>query len=229
MKLPSVITASILALTAASSHATLAMWQAEVGSGTATVSTVFDTVNGATPQMIDVGALSGDRSFEFIYNAAGGGASQALIGSQNGASGAQGLKVNQWNNTGMYGMTDFGVADHTSTAAYLIDQDVHIVFTSDAVDTTMYINGASAYTFAGVDLTVTGLTALGAASNPDGTAFFDNLAGNIYGFASYDSALSAAEVLSHYNAYAAAVPEAGTSGLLLLAGIAAARSRRRAR
>ena len=173
----------------------------------------------------ELGALSGDRSLEFIYNATGGGASQALIGSQNGASGAQGLKVNQWNNTGMYGVTDFGVADHTSPVGSLLDQAVHIVFTSDGLDTIMYLNGAPSHTFGGVDLTITGSNAIGAAVNAAGVAYFDNLLGSVLGFASYDSALSPAEVSAHFNAFV--VPEPASAGVIVAsAGLLGLRRRR---
>ena len=208
-------------------RASLATWQTAVGVGTAPVTTVFTPTSGASPALVNVGALTDDRSFEFIYNAgptvAG---SQALLGSQAGASGVQGLKADQWQNSGVYGMTDFGVADYYSTTTSLLNQDVHIVYTSDGVDTLMYVNGGLAHTFAGVDLTITDVNALAAASNPTHTAFFDNLVGDVLGFASYDAALSAAEVSAHYNAFV--IPEPGTPLLALAgAGLAMMRSRRR--
>ncbi|HWB06830.1 MAG TPA: LamG-like jellyroll fold domain-containing protein [Verrucomicrobiales bacterium] len=212
---------------AGSAHATLVMWQGQVtGAGTTPATTLFTTVNGAAPQLFDVGNLTGDRSFEFIYNAGVGGASQALIGSQAAVAGAQGLKVNQWNNTGMYGVTDFGVVDVVSPIPFLQNQNVHIVFTSNGVDTLMYLNGSLSHTFGGTDLTITGVNGIGAAVNAAGTGFFDNLAGDVLGFASYDSALSPAEILTHSQAFAA-VPEPSASGLAILAGLAAARRRRR--
>jgi hypothetical protein len=217
---------STLALLTApeNSTASLTTWQAEVGVGTAPAATVFTTTSGASPVLVDVGALTGDRSFEFIYNAGIGGASQALMGTQSGASGAQGLKTDQWQNSGVYGITDFGIADHYSTITNLQNLDVHVVYTSNGVDTSLYLNGVPVFTFVNVDLTITGVNALGAASNPTQTAFFDNLAGNVLGFASYDSALSPAEVAAHYAAFV--VPEPGVSGLALLAGLAALRRRR---
>ncbi len=210
------IAAAVILAAAVPAHATLATWQAEVGAGTAPAVTLFSTVSGATPQSINVGSLSGDRAFEFIYNAGTGVPSQALLGSQDAASGSQGLKVDQWNASGVYGVTDFGVADHYSSASTLTNQDVHIIYSSDGVDTHMYLNGALAFTYIGVDLTVTGLAGIGAADNSTHTAFFDQLQGSIFGFASYDSALSAAEVGAHYNAFV--IPEPGVAGLAMLAG-----------
>ena len=204
--------------------ASLTTWQAEVAIGTAPAATVFTPTSGASPAVVDVGALSGDRSFEFIYFSNGASASQALIGSQAVASGRQGLKAEQWNNTGLYGMTDFGVADYNSTTTSIINLDTHLVYTSDGVDTQMYLNGSLAYTFVGVDLTLTGLNALAAASSADHTSFFDLLSGSVLGFASYDSALSPAEVSAHYNAFV--VPEPASAGMLLLAGLGLVRRRR---
>lgn len=215
-----------LAVTAGSASASLLTWQTEVNTGATPSATVFTPTLGSSPAVVNVGNLSGDRSFEFIYNAAAGGASQALIGTQAGVSGAQGLKANQWNNTGMYGMTDFGVADYTSTIPALVNQDVHAVYTSDGVDTKLYLNGSLAYTFAGVDLTITGLNALAAASNGTQTAFFDNLLGTVLGFASYDTALSPAEISVHYNSFAG-IPEPGTGALALAAAGLALSARRR--
>jgi hypothetical protein len=89
----------------------------------------------------------------------------------------------------------------------------------------MYLNGALAYTFAGVDLTITGLNGIGAADDATHTGFFDVLAGNVLGFASYDSALSAAEVATHYNSFV--IPEPSMAGMASLAGLAAISRRRR--
>jgi hypothetical protein len=216
--------AAACALLALPAQANLLTWQAEVGTGTAPAVTHFSTVSGAAPITINVGALSGDRSFEFIYNSVPGSPSQAFLGSQDPASGQQGLKLDQWNASGVFGMTDFGVTDFYSSVTSLWSQDVHIVFTSDGVDTQMYVNGAAVQLFSGVDLTITGLNALGAADNSTHTGYFDNMLGNVLGFASYDTQLSPAEVSAHYGAFT--VPEPGVSVLALLAGLGLVRRRR---
>lgn len=208
----------------ATAQASLLTWQTEVGTGTTPAATVFTTTTGASPALVNVGSLSGDRSFEFIYFSTGAAVSQALMGSQAVASGSQGLKAEQFNNTGLMGMTDFGVADYNSTFTAITNADTHVVYTSNGVDTLMYVNGALVFTYSGVDLTMTGTNALAAASNSAGSAFFDNLSGSVLGFASYDSALSPAEVATHYNAFA--VPEPGVSALALLAGLGLVRRRR---
>ncbi|HEX2750014.1 MAG TPA: LamG-like jellyroll fold domain-containing protein [Verrucomicrobiales bacterium] len=146
---------------------------------------------------LDVGTLTGDRSFEFIVHAG----ISTLTGSLFG-DGAQALKYEQWMDTGMIGMTDFGVADYTSTVAAPDNVDTHIVFTSDGTDTTLYVNGVSQYTFTGAALKGTGVQGLAAAASVSQTtsAYFDYLDGHILGFASYPAALSAAELAAHYTA-----------------------------
>jgi len=104
---------------------------------------------------------------------------------------------------------------------------VDIVFTSDGIDTLMYVNGALADTYSGVDLTITGLNGIGGGDNATHTGFFDVLAGDIFGFASYDAVLSPAEVAAHHTAFAAAVPEPTSAGLLPLGTLLAGVRRRR--
>jgi len=224
----SLIAAAFLGIGSLPAHATLSMWQTEVGGGTPAVATQFSTISA--PVIFDVGALTGDRSFEFIFNAnadAEGSVSSALLGTQSVAGGRQGLKFEQWENTGLFGATAFGVADYTSTVPVQNNVDLHAVFTSDGTTTDFYLNGSLVYTFDSLGLALNGPQGLGAASNAEGTAFFDVLAGSIHGFASYDSALAPAEILTHYNAYAA-VPEPGSAALAALASFAliARRTRR---
>lgn len=196
------------------------MWQAEVGTGTPAAATQFSTISA--PVLFDVGALSGDRSFEFIFSAnsvAEGSVSSALIGTQSVSGGRQGLKYEQWENTGFFGATAFGVADYTSTVPVQDNTTLHAVFTSNGTTTDFYLNGSLAYTFDSLGLALNGLQGLGGASNADGSAFFDVLPGSISGFASYDSALAPAEISSHFAAFTA-VPEPGSAALAALAGLA---------
>jgi hypothetical protein len=228
MKHSATLASVLLGLGSLPAHATLSMWQSEVGAGTPAVATQFTTISA--PVLFDVGALTGDRSFEFIFNAnsaADGSVSSALIGTQSVAGGRQGLKYEQWENTGFFGATAFGVADYTSTVPVQDNADLHAVFTSNGTTTDLYLNGSLAYTFDTLGLALNGIQGLGAASTADGSAFFDVLVGSIHGFASYDSALAPAEVASHYSAFTA-VPEPAGAGLIALAGLALASRRRRA-
>src|SRR5690606_548635 len=105
-------------------------WQAAVGEGAAAAATRFSAVT--IPVTIDVGALSGDRSFEFIFEAdASVGGSSALMGSYTTSGGAQGLKFEQWDNTGVFGVTAFGVMDYVSSVPSRSNTLVHAVFTSN--------------------------------------------------------------------------------------------------
>ena len=199
------------------SQAALADWQNQVTSvGTTPAATVFSLTSGSSPILTDVGALSGDRSFEFIVNAGLGGVSSALLGSRGGAGGNQGLKFEQWQDSGVYGLTVFGVVDLYSTTLATLGADTHVAFTSDGTTgTDLYVNGALVHTFAGTPLTLTGLQGLGGIYDSVPGTYFDLLDGNILGFASYNSALSAGEIQAHY---LAVVPEPSTVTLWGLAG-----------
>lgn len=224
MNSPTILTSAILLASMAGSQATLSAWQTEVSNvGTAPATTRFSTVQGGSPIIFNVGTLTGDRSFEFIVNSPSGGISQALIGTQDPANGRQGLKFDQCCNTGLYGMTNFGVIDYNSSTPTDFGRDVHIAFTSDGSTTNMYTDGIFRFSYP-TGLIMTGNQGLGAGDN-FGT-FFDVMAGNILGFASYDSALSAAEVLQHNNAFTA-VPEPTGSLLAGLAGFGMLVRRRR--
>lgn len=228
MKHTVLLSAALFGVSLLPATATLSMWQTEVAAGTSPAATMFNSISA--PILFDVGTLSGDRSFEFIFTgnaAADGSVSSALIGTQSVANGRQGLKYEQWNNTGFFGATAFGVADFTSTVPVQDNTPLHAVFTSNGTTTDFYLNGAFAYTFNTLGLALTGQQGLGAASTADGSAFFDVLVGNIDGFASYDSALSANEISAHYGAFAA-VPEPGAAALAALAGLGLTARRRRA-
>ncbi len=143
------------------------------------------------PTVVDFGELTGDSTFEFSFNAVKGGASTAIAGSE-----LWGLKLDQWNEQGIFGTTNFGVADNVFTAvdgqsvASVFDQDVHVVFVSDttANETRLYVNGAYVGRHDGA-LGLSGeanLMAARVASPVD--AMGD---GSImYGWAAYDTALS---------------------------------------
>ena len=192
------------ALSPGTGHAALPEWQAQVETGTVAASKYFKDVDGPVisglyPVSWDVGALSGDRTFEFIVFAGETGGSSALMG----FSGVQGLKFEQWNDTRSLGLTDFGVADHLSPEPSPFYVETHLVYAYDGADTHLYVNGEWKHTFAGVALESAGVQWLGAVSDAAGTFFGDPLDGRILGFASYDVALPPAEVAAHHSAFAA--------------------------
>ena len=59
------------------------------------------------PQFIDFGDLPGDSTYTFFLNGVKGGGSTAIAGND-----AFALKLDQWNNTGKIGFTEFGVVDY---------------------------------------------------------------------------------------------------------------------
>ena len=97
-----------------------------------------------SPAIVDFGNLSGDASYEFFFNAEKGGASTAIAGNA-----AIGIKLDQWNEQGLFGLTEFGVADHIfetageGTPESVFNQDVHVVIVNDATngETRLYIDG----------------------------------------------------------------------------------------
>jgi hypothetical protein len=97
-----------------------------------------------TPAIVDFGKLSGDASYEFFFKAVKGGASTAIAGNA-----AIGIKLDQWNEQGVFGLTEFGVADHifapagAGTPESVFDQDVHVVIVNDATngESRLYIDG----------------------------------------------------------------------------------------
>ena len=185
-------------------------WQAVVNAGNP-AAIYFTPVAGASPVAVNVGSFApgSARSFEFVFNAAGAGPSKTLLGSQSASSGAQYLKLNQFNNTGRFGLTTAGVADYVfANSPTLSNQRVHAVFTSNGTVTTLYLNGVAQSGVVNEGLKISGRNGLGAVERTTQLAFEDNLDGTITGFASYARALTQAEVTARYNAIAGIVPNA---------------------
>jgi len=163
----------------------------------------------------DIGEFSGDQTYEFIVisDPCETEASMALIGRRNFGDTSAGIKYEQWNNTGTYGATLFGVADYdfgvpTAPGAY-----THLAFVSDANTTTVFVNGVEE---GSVDspISLSGKVGIGyAISDEDGIATFDDFDGSIFGVAIYDAALSAADI--EKNAMAFSTPIAVTDPNLM--------------
>ena len=103
------------------------------------------------PTLVNLGDLSGSASYAFSFNAIKDGASTAIAGNDSVA-----LKLDQWNEQGVFGMTEFGVADHLfepaseGSTASVFGEEVHVVYVNDteAGETRLYVNGALAGTLA---------------------------------------------------------------------------------
>jgi len=96
------------------------------------------------PTIVDFGLLTGDATYVFFFNAIKVGASTAIAGND-----AVAIKLDQWNQQGVFGTTVFGVADNVFTAVEgksvesVFDRDVHVVVVNDtgAEETRLYVNG----------------------------------------------------------------------------------------
>ena len=181
----------------------------------------------AAPMQADIGSYDASTgvTYEFIYNADVGGASSAFMGSLSAPAGdSAGLKLDQWNLTGKFGATVFGVADFTFDTDYVLNADTHVVFAMDGADTNLYVNGALAETIPGVSFGLSGLTGIGHAYNHGNDGSIDPLNGTILGVAVYDTQLDAATVQSHFDAF---VPEPNSFALIALGCLGLAGVRRR--
>ncbi len=213
-----------LAIGASSAHAALSHWKTAVGTGTSATATKFTTVS--SPETINVGTLSGARSFEFIVNAGSTPLEygwSVLLGDYTSDQFLSWEGYQNNNNYGMYYGDGGGTID--SGVAHTADTDTHLVFTTDGTNTYLYVNGALAHTFTGTALYFSGTTGLGGILS--GSSFVSALPGNILGFAAYNSQLSATEIAAHSAAFVRAVPEPSTTALLGLGGLALILRRRK--
>jgi len=155
----------------------------------------------------DIGELSGDITYEFIVisDPCETEASMALIGRRSYGDTAAGLKYEQWNNTGTYGATLFGVVDLDFGVPTAPGEYTHLAFVSkddpNAPTTTLYVNGEEAGVVNNA-ITLNGIVGIGyAASAEDGSASFDNFDGSVFGVAIYDEALSAEVIEKNATAF----------------------------
>jgi len=172
------------------------------------------TVTGDSPAFIatfvedglyDIGALSGDITYEFVVksNPDEQEASMALIGRRQFGDTEAGIKYEQWNNTGTYGATLFGVADLDFGVPTAPGEFTVLTFVSSEATNTLalYVNGALA---GSVDsaITLSGLVGIGyGAQGEDMSGAFDNFDGTIFGVAIYDEALADDVIAKHSGSY----------------------------
>ena len=154
----------------------------------------------------DIGDFSGDITYEFVVisNPDETQASMALMGQM--FANKAGIKYEQWNNTGTYGATLFGVVDLDFGVPTAPGEYTHLAFVSseDAATTTLYVNGEEA---GSVDRAVTmnGTVGIGRAIREDGT-FVDDFDGTIFAVAVYDKALDAGIIAKNATAYFQPIP-----------------------
>lgn len=141
--------------------------------------------------LVDFGELTGDTTYEFSFNAIKGGPSTAITGND-----SWGIKLDQWNEQGVFGTTEFGVADNIFEAldgqsvASVFGEDVHVVLVNDtaAGETRLYINGVQTGVWAGNFELAGEVNLMGARIANPVDAMGDGSV--MHGWATYNSALS---------------------------------------
>jgi hypothetical protein len=168
----------------------------------------------------DIGTYGGEQTYEFVVksNPNEQEASMCLIGRRNFGDTEAGLKFEQWNNTGTYGATLFGVVDLDFGVANNPGVDTHLVFVSSEADgtTSLYVNGVYQ---ASVEeaISLSGIVGIGyGAQAEDGSDSFDNFDGKVYGVAIYDAALSDDVIAAHSAAFFKPVADVTEPGDLVL-------------
>ncbi len=155
--------------------------------------------------LYDIGTLGGEITYEFVVlsNPDEAEASMCLIGRRQFGDTQAGLKYEQWNNTGTYGATVFGVVDLDFGVPTAPGEYTHLAFVSseDTATTALYVNGVLE---GSVDsaITLSGLVGIGyGAQGEDGSESFDNFDGTIFGVAIYDMALTDEQIAAHSDSY----------------------------
>jgi hypothetical protein len=199
-----------------------------VHSGTPT--TFLATNVSPVPTTVNIGAASGNITYEFIVNGNRAADSSALLGpAGDGQTGA--IKFDQFDQTFDYGVTNYGVEDFDFgvKTTYGTPVVLDFVANSGAGTTALFANGVNTGATAPYAVTLSNNVTIGGASNAifGTTGYFDVFSGSIFAVAVYGSALSATEIRTHANAYfAAPVPEPTTLALMIL-GAAGMLTRRR--
>jgi len=181
--------------------ANLAAWE----NAAAEASPAFFATN-VEDGVYDIGELGGEITYEFVVqsNPEEVQASMCLIGRRDFGDTQAGLKYEQWNNTGTYGATIFGVADYDFSVANDPGAVTHLAFVSseEMGVTDLYVNGAYQGSVASA-ITLSGLVGIGygAQDREDADPFFDDFDGEIFAVAVYDSALSLGQIRLNADAY----------------------------
>ncbi len=191
----------IVAIMGGPAAAALAAWE-----NAATAAEPGYLATNVADGVYDIGAFGGEMTYEFVVqsNPDETQASMCLIGRRDFGDTQMGLKYEQWNNTGTYGATAFGVADYDYGVATNPGVPTHLVFVaSQAAGTTaLYVNGVYQ---ASVDAAIllSGMVGIGygAQDRAGADPFFDDFDGEIFGVAIYDRALTLGEIRLNADTY----------------------------
>jgi hypothetical protein len=167
--------------------------------------------SASEPTVVDFGALEGDASYVFYFTAIQDGASTAIAGDN-----AFAIKLDQWNQQGLFGTTEFGVADNLFSAvdgqsvSSVFDVPVHVVIVSDSAagESSLYINGVLSGTWAG-SVPLSGQVKVMGARLEQATDHM-GAGSSMHAWATYSGKLSASEVQSLY----ASRPEVSSDGAI---------------
>ena len=151
-----------------------------------------------TPTLVNFGDLtSGNSSYEFHITAIRLGRKATLAGNSSFA-----IRLEQWNNTGVFGLTRFGVSDYRYTPVQgrnvnsIFGTPVHVVVTNNPSSNTskLFIDGVYSGSWGGSFL-ISGDTYLMSSSNSESMASGSVL----HSWATYSEELSDQQVLIRYN------------------------------
>ncbi len=191
-----------MAVLAPAARADLNSWVTQVGSGTPAA---FTMLNITQPDSADIGVINGTgtATYEFVVNGTDAGLSSALMGIKYSGQGDNcAIKLEQYADTGRYGLTLGGVADYSGPfATYSADIVVTFVVDHAANQTELFEDGNSIHVFPYAPH-LTGLVGLGQWFDASTAAnHVDLLTGTILGVAVYDTALPDSEIELHANAF----------------------------
>ena len=189
----------------------------ETGGGGDTSATLVSAADGSlsTPTVVNFGDLSGSVSYEFVFNAIKAGASTAIAGDN-----AFAIKLDQWNEQGVFGTTEFGVADNlfTPVGGQSVDsvfgRNVHVVVVSDTSgsESRLYVDGVHSGTWAGNFLLSGDVKVMGARLTQDTDHMGD---GSVMDhWATYQGALTDAQIADLAAVWAAPGGGINTDGLV---------------
>ena len=199
-------------------------WVAQAGStpGNVIADATGWAFDGTAGVPYDYGTLGGsEATVEYIFNLSDSGVSVALGSVYGWDTERNTYKLEQWNDQGIFGVTLEGYYDETYPGiASTFDVLTHAVFVTFDGHQELFLNGVSQ----GIDTRVGGWWTTGGegllGSHSNGTA--DVPIGDIFGVASYNRALTGAEIVALNNA----IPEPATMALLGLGGLALIRRRK---
>jgi len=223
-------TASLAALVvvfvvgSASADLDLGDWvtQAQATAGNVTADATGWAFDGTAGVPYDYGTLGGsEATVEYIFDLSDSGVSVALGSVYGWGTERNTYKLEQWNDQGIYGVTLEGYYDETYPGiASTFDVLTHAVFVTFDGHQELFLNGVSQ----GIDTRVGGWWTTGGEGllGSHSNGINDVPIGDIFGVASYDRALTGAEIVALNNA----IPEPATMALLGLGGLALIRRRK---